>query len=142
MAKRNHTIDFITDLQERADHNINPYYWFNRVTPFTLAQWKTEKWFTPLFFVLYSAMGGLLLRAVYDQAVREQRVFWAVLFDFSDSFTTARCVGMLFFSFLWLMMGISTGQSALRGIYAAMLPKPKRNRERKKKHPKRPKNYK
>lgn len=71
MAKRNHNVDFITDLQERADHNINPYYWFNRVTPFTLAQWKTEKWFTPLFFVLYSAMGGLLLRAVYDQAVRE-----------------------------------------------------------------------
>ena len=141
MPKRNHNVDFITDMQERADHNINPHYWFNRVTPFTIAQWKTDKWFNPLFFVIYSAMGGLLLLATNDQAVQEKRTFWAVMFDFSNSFTIARCTGLLFFLFLWVILAISTSQSVLQVIYAARLPKPKRKRERKKKYPKRPKNY-
>lgn len=29
--------DFIEEVHERSEHNINPYYWFNRVNSFSLA---------------------------------------------------------------------------------------------------------
>lgn len=141
MAKRNHNVDFITDLQERADHNINPYYWFNRVTPFTIARWNADKWFNPLFFVMYSLMGGLILLSLYNQARQAHQTFGLYVFDFSNAFTTARCTGLLLFSFLWIVFAISTGQSVPQVILTAMLPKPKRRRERKKRYPRRPKNY-
>lgn len=142
MAKRNRNVDFITDLHERADHNINPYYWFNRVTPFTMAKWNADKRFNPLFFVMYSVMGGLAILALHNQAVQANQSFWAFLFDFSNAFTTARCTGLLLFSLLWVLLAISTGQSLLQALHAARLPKPKPIRERKKKYPRRPKNYK
>jgi hypothetical protein len=142
MAKRNHNVDFVADMQERASHNINPYYWFNRVTPYTMAQWKTDSYFAPFFFLLYSAMGGLWLTALSSQALQANRTFWKFIFDFSDSFNTARCIGVLMFSFLWVIAAVGTAQSVIRVIAVAMSPKPKRKRERKKKYPKRPKNYK
>ena len=64
-------VDFIDDLHERANHNINPYYWFNRVTPFTLAQWKANKYFVPLFFVIYTSVGILFLLSMNESAMAE-----------------------------------------------------------------------
>ena len=52
--------DVIAEAHERAEHNINPYYWMNRVTNFTLAQWMAEKKiaiiFAPLYLILFVAM--------------------------------------------------------------------------------------
>ena len=40
--------DPLADAQEVAEHNINPYYWINRVTSFTFARWMAEKRLEPL----------------------------------------------------------------------------------------------
>ena len=95
---KNKNIDFITDMQDRANHNINPYYWFNRVTPFTMAQWRTNKYFAPLFFIMYTSIGVLWLYTLNEAALVDNKSFWAFLFDFDDALTTARFVGVLLFS--------------------------------------------
>ena len=140
---KNKNIDFITDMQERANHNINPYYWFNRVTPFTMAQWRTNKYFAPLFFIMYTCIGVLWLYALKEAALVENKSFWAFLFDFEDAFTTARFVGVLLFSVYWVIAGIGTVQNIIQRIYApTSISQPERKKEKKKKYPKRPKNYK
>jgi hypothetical protein len=140
---KNKNVDFITDMQERANHNINPYYWFNRVTPFTLAQWKTNKYFAPLFFIMYTSIGVLWLYALNEAAAVESKSFWVFLFDFDDSFTIARFVGVLLFSVYWVIAGIGTVQSVLQRIHSPITTTPQLEHKReKKKYPKRPKNYK
>ena len=140
---KNKNIDFITDLHERANHNINPHYWFNRITPFTIAQWKTNKYFAPLFFVMYTSLGALWLYAVNQAALVDNKTFWSYLFDFSNSSTTARFTGIFIFSVIWVITGIGTVQSILQRVYARpSTPQPERRKEKKKKYPKRPKNYK
>ena len=139
---KNKRFDFIEDLHERANHNINPYYWFNRVTPFTIAQWKANKYFAPMFFVIYSTVGLLWFSSLNQTALAADKTFWSFLFDFSDSFTTARFVGILLFSVYWVIAGIATVQSVLQRVIAAPAPESQRKKEKKKKYPKRPKNYK
>jgi hypothetical protein len=140
---KNKNIDFITDLQERANHNINPYYWFNRVTPFTIAQWRTNKYFAPLFFAIYTSSEILILISLNQAAIAENKSFWSFLFDFSNSFTSARFVGVFLFSVYWIILGISAVQSVIQTIIAPPHPsQPERKKEKKKKYPKRPKNYK
>jgi len=141
MGKRNQNVDFITDLQERANHNINPHYWFNRVTPYTMAQWKANSYFAPLFFVIYSSIGVLWLIALNENAVRESKTFWQFIFDFRDSFTSARFVGLLLFSIYWVIYTIATVQAFKQRIHALSITQPVRKKEKKKKYPKRPKNY-
>jgi hypothetical protein len=139
---KNKGFDFIEDLHERANHNINPYYWFNRVTPFTIAQWKANKYFAPMFFVIYSTVGLLWFSSLNQAALAADKTFWSFLFDFTDSFTTARFVGILLFSVFWVIAGIATVQSVLQRVIAAPAPESQRKKEKKKKYPKRPKNYK
>lgn len=141
MGKRNQNVDFITDLQERANHNINPHYWFNRVTPFTMAQWKANAYFAPLFFVIYSSIGVLWLIALNENAVQESKTFWQFILDFSDSFTSARFVGLVLFSIYWVIAGLTTFQAVMQRIRALSAVQPRRNKEKKKKYPRRPKNY-
>ena len=136
-------VDFIDDLHERANHNINPYYWFNRVTPFTLAQWKANKYFVPLFFVIYTSVGILFLLSLNEAAMAENKTFWAFLLDFRTSFTTARFFGLLLFSVYWVIAGTATVQSVIQRMYAQQSEsQPERKTEKKKKYPKRPKNWK
>jgi|RhiMetdeSRZDD1v2_1073273.scaffolds.fasta_scaffold838343_2 hypothetical protein len=140
---KNKNIDFITDMQDRANHNINPYYWFNRVTPFTMAQWRTNKYFAPLFFIMYTSIGVLWLYTLNEAALVDNKSFWAFLFDFDDALTTARFVGVLLFSVYWVIAGIGTVQNIIQRIYAPTpISQPERKKEKKKKYPKRPKNYK
>ena len=142
MGKKNNT-DFVSDLHERANHNINPHYWVNRVTPFTMAQWRTNKYFAPLFFVMYSAMGALWLGSINQEAMQAHKSFWSFIFDFSDSNTSARFVGLFLFSIYWVIAGLGTSQSIIQRIYAPQsTTTSEHKKEKKKKYPKRPKNYK
>lgn len=130
-------------MQERADHNINPYYWLNRVTPFTMAQWRANKYFAPLFFAIYTSSEVLILISLNQAAIAEDKSFWSFLFDLSNSFTSARFVGVFLFSVYWIILGISTVQSVIQTFLAPPHPsQPEREKEKKKKYPKRPKNYK
>lgn len=134
--------DIVEDAHERANHNFNPYYWFNRVTPFTLAQWKTDKYFAPLFFVMYTTVGVLWLIALNQNAAQDDKTFWKFIFDFSNSFTSARFVGLLLFSIYWVLIAAATVQVIVQRIFSSPpVSQPERKREKKKKYPKRPKNW-
>jgi len=128
---KNKRIDFVEDLHERADHNINPVYWFNRVTPFTMAQWKADKYFAPLVFVIYTTVEVLWLIALNQHAIQANKSFWKYIFDFSDSFTSARLVGLVLFSVYWVITAIATFQVIVQGIIAsAPSSQPERKKEK------------
>jgi hypothetical protein len=140
--RKNKQIDFIDDLHERANHNINPYYWINRVTPSTMARWKTEKQFSPLFFFMYSIIGTLWFLALHNAAVVESKTFWSYLLDFSNSFSTAKFLGTVSLFLFWLILGIGTFQVGMQRIFNPVVKTPlERKKDKKKKYPKRPKNY-
>ena len=140
---KNKGFDVIADAHERANHNINPYYWFNRVTPYTIAHWRTNKYFAPLFFVIYTSIGILWLNSLNQTALAENKAFWSFIFDFRDSSTSARFVGILLFSACWVITGIAAFQTIVqRSLAPTPDPEPERKKEKKTKQPKRPKNYK
>lgn len=135
--------DIIAEAHERANNNMNPYYWFNRITHFQLTSWRVQTLiFSPIFFVMTTILGYLGYTTLNEQAINQGTTFILVLFDFSDSATTARFVGFLFFVFYWIVFGLGTIQSIILRIVTPPTPKPEIKREKKKKHPKRPKNYK
>ncbi|MBI3166040.1 MAG: hypothetical protein IPG44_20655 [Anaerolineales bacterium] len=142
MGKKNRGFDVIAEAHERANHNINPYYWINRVTSHQVAQWRVWKMLSPIFFVFYTLLGYLALSNFNKIAAEQNQTFFSALFDFTDSATTARFVAFLLFSFYWVVLGIGTIQNILRFIFAPPLPEPEVKKEKKKKQPKRPKNYK
>ena len=142
MAKRK-GFDVIADAHERANHNFHRSYWFNRVTSFTMAEWKANKYFAPIVFVGYTIAGVLWLNFLNQTALAANKTLWSFLFDFSNSSTTARFVGILFFSAYWVILAIATVQVIVQRTYASpTTSQPERRKEKKKKHPKRPKNYK
>jgi hypothetical protein len=142
MGKKNKGFDVIAEAHERANHNINPYYWINRVTSYQVAQWQVRKMLSPIFFVFYSLIGFLALNNFHNLATEQNQTFFSFIFDFTDSATTARFVGVLFFSFYWIVLGVGTVQNILQFIFAPPPPEPEVKKEKKKKYPKRPKNYK
>ena len=131
--------DFIEDAHERANHNFNPYYWFNRVTPFRMAQWNADKRLAPFYFIFVTIMEIAIVFAYNENAISENKSFWLYLFDFSNSFTAARCVGLLFFSFIWVIIGITAVQVIIQRDDTRSSADYKK--EKKKKYPKRPKNW-
>lgn len=140
---KNKGFDVVADAHERANHNINPYYWLNRVTPFTMAQWRTNKYFAPLFFGIYTTTGILWLHSLGQTALVANKSFWSFLFDFSGADTITRFTGFLLFSIFWVIAGIATVQNIVQRIYASPdIAEVKPRKEKKKKYPKRPKNYK
>jgi len=139
---KNKGFDAVAEAHERANHNFNPYYWFNRVSSYQMADWRITRMLSPIFFVLYSWIGYLAFNKIEPLAMEQNKSFIAYLLDFSDSFTSARAVGMFMFLFFWIVLGIGTVQNVLRVIYAPPISKPILRKEKKKRHPKRPKNYK
>lgn len=142
MAK-NKGFDIVAEAQERAEHNMNPYYWFNRATSYTVAQWKVDKLFTPLLFLMYSLIGIVLLTYFNASANEQNKTLFSLLFDFSDSSASANSAKMIIFFMLWIILGISSVQVLIRWIYLRRQPKiePNPKKEKKRKHPKRPKNW-
>ena len=139
---KNKGFDVIADAHERANHNFHPSYWFNRVTSFTMAEWKANKYFAPIFFVGYTAVGVLWLNSLNQTASAANKSVWSFLFDFSDSSTTARFTGILLFSVFWVITATATVQVIIQRIYAPLpTSQLEHKKEKKKKYPKRPKNY-
>jgi len=119
MGRKNDT-DLIRDMQERADHNINPYYWFNKVDSFQLAQWRASLAVSVIETVLIS-IGLIFVIAASLAEGKAQWILPAVLAPF------------------WLLSLLRTMRwFSLQKNKPTVPPKPK---ERKKKLPKRPKNY-
>jgi hypothetical protein len=140
VKKREH--DIIAEAHERANHNINPYYWVNRVTSFTLAGWKANKYLSPIFFFIYSVIGVLVLNSQNLLAEEQGKDLLGYLIDFSDSATSTRAVGALLYVFYWAVLAIGTVQSIMKRITSSppsSSPRPKKRKE--KKYPKRRKDY-
>ncbi len=134
--------DIIADAHERANHNFHPSYWFNRVNSFTMAEWKANKYFAPIFFVGFTIVGALWLNSLNQTALAAGKSFWSFLLDFSDSSTIARFIGVLLFLGYWVIIATATVQVIVQRIYAPpSTSRPERTKEKKKKYPRRPKNW-
>jgi len=134
--KRGH--DVIADAHERANHNINPYYWVNRVTSFTIAAWKTNKYLSPIFFFIYTVIGVLMLNSQGLLAEEQGKDLLGYLFDFSDSATSARAVGTLLYLFYWVVLAFGTVQTITKRITTPpSYSSPRPEKGKKKKYPKR-----
>jgi hypothetical protein len=108
-----------------------------------MAEWKANKYFAPIFFVGYTIAGMLWLNSLNQTVLAADKTFWSFLFDFRDSSTTTRFVGILLFFAYWVILAIATVQVIVQRTYASpTTSQPERRKERKKKHPKRSKNYK
>ena len=142
MGKKDRGFDVIAEAHERANNNINPYYWFNRVTSFQVVEWRINKMLSPIFFLLYSAIGYLALNNFIKMTTEQNQTFFSALFDFTDSSTTARFVAFLFLFFYWIVSGVGAIQNVLQFIFALPMSEPEVKKEKKKKQPNRPKNYK
>lgn len=142
MGKKDKGFNVIAEAHERANNNINPYYWFNRVTSFQVVEWRINKMLSPIFFLLYSAIGYLALNNFIKMATEQNQTFFSALFDFTDSSTTARFVAFLFLFFYWIVSGVGAIQNVLQFIFALPMSEPEVKKEKKKKQPNRPKNYK
>ena len=140
---KNKGFDVVADAQERAEHNMNPYYWFNRVTPYTVAQWKVGKLLSPLFFLMYSLIGVAMLTSFNAGAEEQNKTLLSLLFNFGDSATRTSSAGMIMFCFMWAISAIGSVQVLMQWVYDRRHPqiKPKPRKEKKRKHPKRPKNW-
>jgi hypothetical protein len=139
---KNKGFDIIEEAHERANHNYHTTYWFNRVTTFTIAQWKAGKYFAPFVFIIITSFGLLRLDALSQTALLENKSLWSLLFDFNDLEKSASPPNTFLLFLFWIVSGIGTVQNIVQGVYSAVSKStPKRRKEKKKKLPKRPKNY-
>lgn len=119
MAKKNRN-DLISDAHEHANNNINPYYWFNRIDNFRLAEWRASWALGPIELVVYS------LAIIFATAV-------AISEKQSKIFILVAILGVF-----WLHAFIRTIRYIAFKNSNFPVPKPKEKKER---LPKRPKNY-
>ena len=88
-------------------------------------------------------MAGLWVMAINEAATEAGISFWLYLFDLSDGTKAARLAGTLLLLIYWVITGLATFQSITQRIYSPTISaQPERKKEKKKKYPKRPKNYK
>jgi len=136
--------NIIDEAHERANNNINPYYWFNRVTPYTIARMKAaKKAFSGFYFAIFTliVVGGFY--ELHVNAVENGQTLARYIFDFSDANTSSRFVSLALPFFLWVVYGIGTVQNIIARLATPPTnPAPKPKKAKKKKHPKHRKDYK
>lgn len=116
--------DFVEEAHEHAEHNINPYYWFNRVDRFQYAKWLSALAFSPIeTLVLTIALVFTLVVIIIDKSL--------ILFIFLF-------IPLFIFWFLSLIGTIKFFEMRRQLKNTQSFTKPK---ERKKKLPKRRKDY-
>jgi len=115
--------DFVEEAHEHAEHNINPYYWFNRVDRFQYAKWLSDLAFSPIEALVFSiALVFTLVVIIIDKS-------WGL------------------FVFLFIPLAIFWFLSLIRAIKFFEMRRQSKNtqptkpKERKKKLPKRRKDY-
>ena len=120
MGKKN-GFDLISDAHNRADHNINPYYGYNKIDSFTLAHWRAS-----------------LIVSIIEFVIITVAIFLVVAANISDPSLELTPVYVILGIFWVLLFFRSRKGLALRKSIPASAIKPK---EKKKQLPKRPKNY-
>lgn len=77
--------DPIADAHELSEHNINPYYWVNRVNSYTFARWMSQKKFAIIFAPIYVLMLILMiqnLQSALDDGNGLSQIAFLLLFGF------------------------------------------------------------
>ena len=138
MAKKK-GFDPIADAQEIAQHNINPYYWVNKVTSYTYARWMAEKKLAPFSLPLFVIFWAAIIFSFTNAAASRGVGVWSVLLNFNDFDAIAFWGAILFMAFLTLVNLIAV-------IQLLFAPRPKPNesipkKEKKKKMPRHRKDY-
>ena len=131
--------DVISEAHERAQHNINPHYWVNRVTHFTYASWMAEKKLS-LMILPFLIITWIIVISNLTGGESNDNNFWKTLFDFSDAASTNRFVLFLFLVFYTIITLIASFQVVFSRFQKSM-EQTERKEKRKKKHPKRRKDY-
>lgn len=120
---KNKGFDIIEEAHERANHNINPYYWFNHINNFRLAEMVTSLAFSVVEVAIISLA---LLFTIFVMIVEQSFLPYGYLF------------GLLFiFWFISLLRAIKW--FAIRN--QQKITKHNKPKERKKKIPKHRKDY-
>ncbi len=117
--------DVVADAHELSQHNINPHYWINKVTSYTYARWMAEKKIAILFapFLLVT-----LALIVWQLLTSRTPADWLYIIP-----------GLLviaFVTFAYVVMALQWFTARQRES-----PEPNRPQEKRKKQPKRPKDY-
>ncbi len=132
--------DPIEDANELAQHNMNSYYWVNKVTSYTYARWMAEKKLAVIALPMYVVAWATIIWTFADAASTRHVSVWRLLFDFSrnDGSTLAMWVQALFMVFYTVVVFIMVLQLAFAPKQKPMSPEvtPK-----KKHQPKRRKDY-
>ena len=135
MGKRK-GFDIIEDAHELAQHNYGHPYWVNRVTSYTYATWMAEKKIS-VFMLPFVIFTWIFLFRFLSDASAEGTSVWKVIFNFSDSASTAWFVSLLYLIFYTLITTIAAVQTLTR----KPPPKIEIPKEKRKKYPKRRKDY-
>ena len=131
--------DPVADAQELARHNINPYYWVNKVTSYTSARWMAEKRVAVVALPFYMIAWIVIIRAWILGAAEQSETVWQYLFDFSNGPSVYRVLQALFLAFYTGVVLIMVLQMLLRpGPHTVEDEHPQK---KEKKQPKRRKDY-
>ncbi len=128
MAKKDKQrgFDVVAEAQERAEHNINPYYWMNRITSRRLAEWAVQKNLAIIFAPFYVVILVLLVENIGR--------------DFNGSSAPAAIAALLMFGLITIIeiiMAVQWWRSRGESQPQAEIPTP----PKKKHQPKRRKDY-
>ena len=137
MAKKG--FDPIADAHELAEHNMNSYYWVNKVNSYTYARWMTGKKLAPLLLPFYLIFWVPLYLAITHAAGARGVGVWDFLLNIND----IQALSYLAFS---LILGFVTVVTLIMVVQLILVPRPKPNesipkREKKKKMPRHRKDY-
>lgn len=119
MGRRNR-LDFFRDRNEHVEHNFHDAYWFNKIDSYILAKWRAN-----------------LAVSVIESIIFTIALVLVIMFSIADG--KAQTVLLVILGVGWII----TTLRAMRWFALKKAQKPviQRPKERKKKLPKRPKNY-
>ena len=120
MAKRDRN-DLLQDAHERATNNINPYHWFNKIDSVQLTGWRAS-----------------LATGVIDLVLASIALVFVAAAHFSEPTGVSFVLSIVLLAFWLISLWRTMRWRALRKSQLEVNYKPK---EKKKRHPKRPKNY-
>jgi len=153
MAKRSSPprgLNAVADSQERAEHNMNPYYWTNRITLMKIGAWRSKR-FAVAVFLFFNLFLGLLWLGIDDRPYAI-KIFLEIvkpenavhIFDNAQNLSGFLSGVVLLLIWLYAAIGsIREIRSWIQARYHQVGPQAfiARKRQVRKKYPRRPKNY-
>ena len=130
--------DPVADAQELSEHNINPYYWVNKVTSYTYARWMAERKLAVIYLPFYIFSLVAIIYGIKISADNTGESIWQLLFkDWSSIYGLILILFLAFFTLIALIMVMQLIFSPQSKSIAREEHKP----EKKKKLPKHRKDY-